>query len=155
MHAWLCENPTGIDALNWKELPTPQPKAGEVLLEIAEASAAQVDAAVQAADRAFANWGRTTPKSRAECLLRLADTIEANADTLARLGGDEFVALLPGCDAAAAMHMADKLLAELARGIELEDGPTLPAEISILQKKRDATWLRVVLREGRKRQLRR
>ena len=26
MHAWLCENPTGIDALEWKELPTPQPK---------------------------------------------------------------------------------------------------------------------------------
>ncbi|MDE2419391.1 MAG: NADPH:quinone oxidoreductase family protein [Burkholderiales bacterium] len=38
MHAWLCENPTGIDALTWKELPTPQPKAGEVLLEIKAAS---------------------------------------------------------------------------------------------------------------------
>jgi len=65
--------------------PVYNPATGEVLLEIAEASAAQVDAAVQAADRAFASWGRTTPKSRAECLLRLADTIEANADTLARL----------------------------------------------------------------------
>ena len=38
MHAWLCENPTGIDALQWKELPTPQPKAGEVLVEIKAAS---------------------------------------------------------------------------------------------------------------------
>ena len=38
MHAWLCENPTGIDALEWKELPTPQPKAGEVLVEIKAAS---------------------------------------------------------------------------------------------------------------------
>jgi NADPH2:quinone reductase len=38
LHAWLCENPTGIDALTWKELPTPQPKAGEVLLEIKAAS---------------------------------------------------------------------------------------------------------------------
>jgi NADPH2:quinone reductase len=38
MHAWLCENPTGVDALQWKELPTPQPKAGEVLLEIKAAS---------------------------------------------------------------------------------------------------------------------
>ena len=38
MHAWLCENPTGIDALEWKELPTPQPKAGEVLVEIRAAS---------------------------------------------------------------------------------------------------------------------
>jgi NADPH2:quinone reductase len=38
MHAWLCENPTGIDALEWKELPTPEPKAGEVLIEIKAAS---------------------------------------------------------------------------------------------------------------------
>jgi len=38
MHAWLCENPTGVDALQWKELPTPQPKAGEVLIEIKAAS---------------------------------------------------------------------------------------------------------------------
>ena len=38
MHAWLCENPVGVDALSWKELPTPQPGAGEVLLEIQAAS---------------------------------------------------------------------------------------------------------------------
>lgn len=38
MHAWLCENPTGIDALNWKELPTPSPGPGEVLVEIKAAS---------------------------------------------------------------------------------------------------------------------
>ena len=38
MHAWLCENPTGVDALSWKELPTPQPKAGEVLIAIKAAS---------------------------------------------------------------------------------------------------------------------
>ena len=38
MHAWLCENPVGVDALTWKELPTPQPKASEVLIEIKAAS---------------------------------------------------------------------------------------------------------------------
>ena len=38
MQAWLCENPTGVEALTWKELPTPQPKAGEVLIEIKAAS---------------------------------------------------------------------------------------------------------------------
>ena len=38
MHAWLCENPTGVDALVWKELPTPTPGAGEVLIEIKAAS---------------------------------------------------------------------------------------------------------------------
>ena len=38
MHAWLCDNPTGVDALNWKELPTPQPGPGEVLIDIKAAS---------------------------------------------------------------------------------------------------------------------
>ena len=38
MHAWLCENPTGVDALHWTELPTPAPGPGEVLVEIRAAS---------------------------------------------------------------------------------------------------------------------
>ena len=38
MHAWLCENPVGVDALTWKELPTPAPQKGEVLIEIQAAS---------------------------------------------------------------------------------------------------------------------
>jgi NADPH2:quinone reductase len=38
MQAWLCENPIGVDALTWKELPTPQPGEGEVLIEIRAAS---------------------------------------------------------------------------------------------------------------------
>ncbi len=38
MHAWLCENPVGVDALTWKELPTPAPKTGEVLIRIHAAS---------------------------------------------------------------------------------------------------------------------
>jgi len=38
MHAWLCTNPTGVEALTWTELPTPAPKAGEVLVEIKAAS---------------------------------------------------------------------------------------------------------------------
>ncbi|MGY6029327.1 aminobutyraldehyde dehydrogenase [Phytobacter sp. AG2a] len=61
------------------------PATGEVLLEIAEASPAQVNAAVLAADEAFKSWGQTTPKTRAECLLQLAQVIEDNAETLAKL----------------------------------------------------------------------
>ncbi len=38
MQAWLCENPTGVDALSWKDLPTPQPGPGQVLIEIKAAS---------------------------------------------------------------------------------------------------------------------
>ena len=38
MHAWLCETPTGVDTLDWKELPTPQPGPGQVLIAIKAAS---------------------------------------------------------------------------------------------------------------------
>ena len=38
MHAWLCENPVGVDALQWKELPTPEPGPGQVRLRIDAAS---------------------------------------------------------------------------------------------------------------------
>ena len=38
MQAWICENPTGIDAIEWKELPTPSPGSGEVLVAIEAAS---------------------------------------------------------------------------------------------------------------------
>ncbi|MGL4035175.1 aminobutyraldehyde dehydrogenase [Kosakonia cowanii] len=61
------------------------PATGEVLLSIAESSHAQVDAAVEAADRAFVEWGQTTPKARAEALLQLAQVIEDNAEMFARL----------------------------------------------------------------------
>ncbi len=38
MHAWLCETPTGIDSLTWKNLPMPVPGPGQVLIEIKAAS---------------------------------------------------------------------------------------------------------------------
>ena len=37
---------------------------------------------MRAADAAFAEWGQTTPKVRAECLLKLADVIEENGQVL-------------------------------------------------------------------------
>ena len=48
-----------------------------------------------------------------------------------------------------------RALDALRQGIELDDGPTLPAEVEVLERKRDSSYLRVTLREGRKRQLRR
>ena len=38
MQAWICEQPTGVDALQWKEVPTPEPGAGEVRLAVRAAS---------------------------------------------------------------------------------------------------------------------
>jgi len=38
MHAWLCEQPTGVDALRWTEIATPEPAAGQVRIAIRAAS---------------------------------------------------------------------------------------------------------------------
>ena len=38
MHAWLCENPVGVQALKWQSLPMPQPRAGEVRIAVHAAS---------------------------------------------------------------------------------------------------------------------
>lgn len=61
------------------------PRTGAAIVDIAEASLAQVDAAVAAAGAAFGSWSRTTPGERSALLLKLADRIEAQAEEYARL----------------------------------------------------------------------
>ncbi len=38
MHAWVCTTLDGAEALTWQELPTPEPKAGEVRIAVQAAS---------------------------------------------------------------------------------------------------------------------
>jgi pseudouridine synthase len=52
-------------------------------------------------------------------------------------------------------HPNEKTLENWRRGVFLDGSKTAPAEVSILRHEKDRTWLRVVLREGRKRQIRR
>jgi len=61
------------------------PATAELIAEVPEASSAQVNAAVVAAERAFDAWSRTTPKDRASLLLKLADRIESDALAYAEL----------------------------------------------------------------------
>lgn len=61
------------------------PRTGETILKMPEASIEQIDRAVAAARAAFPSWARTTPAERAEKLLAIADAVEAETDTLARL----------------------------------------------------------------------
>jgi 1-pyrroline dehydrogenase len=63
------------------------PATGEVIATVASSDAADVDAAVAAARRAFTTWSETTPRERFERLSALADAIEADLDTLKELEG--------------------------------------------------------------------
>ncbi len=38
MHAWICHNPVGTDALQWEEVPTPAPGAGQALVAVKASS---------------------------------------------------------------------------------------------------------------------
>lgn len=61
------------------------PKTGETILSLPEASLAQVDAAVDAAEKAFDSWSATTPSQRSAYLLKIADAIEQDAAGFATL----------------------------------------------------------------------
>ncbi len=51
--------------------------------------------------------------------------------------------------------VTEEKLAQWRRGVLLEEQMTLPAKVTFLEKQGELTWLKVVLREGRKRQIRR
>src|ERR687891_1654984 len=61
------------------------PATGEVFATAPLSSDADVDAACEAAMRAFDKWRDATPSERSLALIRIADAIEANAEELVRL----------------------------------------------------------------------
>jgi aminobutyraldehyde dehydrogenase len=61
------------------------PKTEETIVTLPDASPAQVDAAVEAAAKAFQTWSRTTPAERSALLLKLADAIDREAEAFAVL----------------------------------------------------------------------
>ncbi len=65
--------------------PILNPANGEQIAAVPEASFEQVNRAVNGAQRAFAQWSRTTPAQRSNLLLRLADLVERHAEEFAAL----------------------------------------------------------------------
>ena len=74
-----------VDALDGATMDVVNPFNGEVLAKVAEAKAADVDRAVDAAEKAFPAWRRMSAMDRGRLLGKLADAIEAHADELAQI----------------------------------------------------------------------
>ena len=74
-----------VDAESGETQPTLNPHDGTTIAEVAMAGHADVDKAVDAAERAFPAWSRMAAADRGRILLKLADLIEARSDELARL----------------------------------------------------------------------
>ncbi|MDQ1585269.1 MAG: betaine-aldehyde dehydrogenase [Actinomycetota bacterium] len=71
-----------VDAAEGRTADLVNPATGEVFAAAPVSSAADVDAAMQAAADAFPGWRDSTPSERQRALLRIADAIEAKADEL-------------------------------------------------------------------------
>ena len=74
-----------VDGVEGAFIEVLDPHDGALLTQIPEAREADVDRAVDAAERALPGWAATPASERGRLLLRLADAIEANAAELARL----------------------------------------------------------------------
>jgi aldehyde dehydrogenase (NAD+) len=75
-----------VDAQSGKRLPIEDPSRGVEIGEIARGEAADVDAAVEAAERALAgDWGKLTATERGRLLAKLAELITERVDELAHI----------------------------------------------------------------------
>lgn len=72
-----------VEAESGAFFETHNPATGELITRCANASPADVDRAVKAAESAFERWSRTSAAERAALLLKAADLIDQNAETLA------------------------------------------------------------------------
>lgn len=70
-------------------LPVHNPATGAVLGELPMATLADLDAALDGADRAFRTWRRTPAHDRAQVLTRAADLLRERAHTIGRLTTQE------------------------------------------------------------------
>lgn len=74
-----------VDAESGETLPTLNPHDNTPIVNVAMAGKADVDKAVQAAQRAFTGWSSMAAMERGRILLRLADLIDSYAEELAWL----------------------------------------------------------------------
>src|ERR1700693_4374569 len=83
----LIINGKGVAAASGKTFEVTNPATGQVIARVAEGDAADVNAAVQAARRAFESspWASMTPSARGKIIWRSGDLISKYQDELAEL----------------------------------------------------------------------
>jgi phenylacetaldehyde dehydrogenase len=74
-----------VDAASGETFATENPATGEVITHVASAGKADVDAAVEAATRAFKEWRALPPVARAKFMYRIGELIYENLEELAQL----------------------------------------------------------------------
>lgn len=76
-----------VESVSGKTFTSPNPATGEILAEIYEADAADIDVAVKAARAAFdqGKWSKMSAADRSRLMYKLADLMEKNAENLAQL----------------------------------------------------------------------
>jgi succinate-semialdehyde dehydrogenase/glutarate-semialdehyde dehydrogenase len=65
--------------------PVENPATHEIIAHVADGSPADAELAIQAAGRVQAEWGKSTPRQRADILRRAFDLVLANTDRLAAI----------------------------------------------------------------------
>jgi 1-pyrroline dehydrogenase len=79
-----------VDSATGETEPDIDPATGDEVAEVAVGSEEDIQRAVKAARKAFEEvWFDTPPKERSAMMLKLADAMEADADTLARLESED------------------------------------------------------------------
>src|SRR3989441_9525714 len=83
----LLINGRWVDSVSGKTFPTTNPSTCEVITQVAESDAPDVDKAVTAARAAFDKgpWRKMSAAQRGNLMNKLADLIEKHADELAQL----------------------------------------------------------------------
>src|SRR5450432_303039 len=78
-----------VDAAPGRDLPVISPLDGVLLAEMPCSTAAELDAAVIAAQKAFPRWSKTPIKERVQVFFRYKYLLEKNLDELAELVSEE------------------------------------------------------------------
>ncbi len=117
MHAWICNNPVGVDALQWQELPTPEPLAGQARVAVKASSLNFPDILIVQNKYQFKPALPFVPGSE------FAGVVEAVGDGVTNVKAGDRVAAMAGTGGfgSHAIVAADKLM-PLPEGMSFEHG---------------------------------